>query len=288
MGMGKSLAGRFPAVRELYEQADDILGWSLSKISFEGPVEELTETRVCQPALLVHGLAGLEALRQHGCAPTPVAALGLSLGEVTALTAAGVYRFADGLRVVARRGELMQRACEQTPGAMACVIGGSVEAVEALCQECDVDMANLNCPGQIVISGDREGIKKALGLGKEKGFKHVIPLKVAGAYHSRLMESAREEFGAFLREIPMQEPEVPVFSNTTGQRVQTKEEIYTALEKQVVSPVRWEECMRNAAALGVSEFIEFGPGGVLAGLARRIDSSWKVHALEEAGDVEKL
>lgn len=288
VGMGKSLWDNSPAAKAIYEEADRVLGWSLSEISFAGPEESLTETKVCQPALFVHGLAGLAALREKGFKDQPVATLGLSLGEVTALTAAGVFSFADGLRVVARRGELMQKACQETPGAMACLIGGNREKAQELCSECDVDMANLNCPGQIVISGNRDGIDKALATGKEKGFKHVIPLKVAGAYHSRLMESARRAFGEFLQEIPTNEVKVTVFTNTTGQAVEGRAAILEALEKQVVSPVLWEDCMRSAATLGITRFLEFGPGGVLAGLAKRTDRSWEVLPVNEAGDLDPL
>ncbi|MCH8475005.1 MAG: ACP S-malonyltransferase [Opitutales bacterium] len=288
VGMGKSLYEYSSAAKALYEEADKVLGWSLSEISFGGPEETLTETKVCQPALFCHGMAALATLRESGSNENPVATLGLSLGEVTALTAAGVFTFANGLRVVARRGELMQKACEETPGAMACLIGGDLAKAQELCEECDVDMANLNCPGQIVISGHREGIDKALAEGKAKGFKHVIPLKVAGAYHSRLMESARRAFGEFLQEIPTQDVKTTVFTNTTGQAVVGRAAILEALEKQVVSPVRWEDCMRNAAALGVERFLEFGPGGVLAGLAKRTDRSWKVLPVNEASDLPAL
>lgn len=288
VGMGQSLYQSSDAARRLYDEADELLGWSLSEVSFCGPEDLLTETRVCQPALFVHGLAGLAALREKGYGELPAATLGLSLGEVTALTAAGYFSFADGLRVVARRGALMQEACESTAGAMACVIGGEESRVRELCEECDIDLANLNCPGQIVVSGYREGVEKALVRGKEMGFKHVIPLKVAGAYHSRLMEPARAQFGEFLQEVEIHSCEVPVFTNTTGHLVEGAEAIREALVKQVVSSVRWEENMRQAAALGIETFIEFGPGGVLAGLAKRTNSQWKVHAMSEAGDLETL
>lgn len=283
--MGRTLYETSAAARKLYDEADALLGWSLTDISFNGPEETLTETRVCQPALFVHGLAGLAALREQGWNRIPAATLGLSLGEVTALTAAGVFSFADGLKVVARRGALMQEACETNPGAMACVIGGQEDAVRELCEECDIDLANLNCPGQIVVSGSVEGVEKAIAEGKARGFKHVIPLKVAGAYHSRLMEPARAAFGEFLREIPMQDSKIPVFTNTTGETVRGAEAIREALEKQVVSSVRWEQNMRNAAALGVDLFLECGPGGVLAGLAKRTNPQWRVLPLNEADDL---
>ncbi len=288
VGMGKSLYEAFPTAAALYDQANEILGWDLKTICFEGPERELTETRVCQPALFLHGIAITEVLREKGLLDGAKVALGLSLGEVTALTAAGVFDFATGLRVVARRGQLMQEACETTTGGMASVIGVGREDVAALCQEFDIDMANLNCPGQIVISGEKAKVEAAVEAGKGRGFKRVIPLNVAGAYHSRLMEPARAAFAEFLQQIPFHPPQLTVFSNTTGAPVRTADEIREALVKQVVSPVLWEDCMRAAAAEGVNTFIECGPGGVLAGLARRTDSALKVVSLAEAEDIEKI
>lgn len=281
--MGRSLYDNIPVARELYDRADAVLGWKLSKICFEGPEAELTQTRVCQPALFVQGCAIAAALKASGGVEAPAACLGLSLGELTALTVAEAYSFEDGLQVVAERGRLMQEACDQTDGAMASMIGGSVEGVESLCAEFDVDMANLNCPGQIVISGESAKVAKAVEAAQASGnFRMVVPLKVAGAYHSRLMEPAREAFARYLQDIPLQSPKVPVFTNTTGQQVSEPAAIREALAKQVVSSVLWEDCMRNAAALGIETFYECGPGAVLSGLARRIDRQIKVVPIAES------
>jgi [acyl-carrier-protein] S-malonyltransferase len=277
VGMGKAFHDASPLVRDLYAEADEVLGWSLSSLSFEGPEEELTRTSVCQPALYVAGYAGYKLLGEAGKLDGVDLAAGLSLGELTALAAAESFSFADGLRVVAERGRLMQAACDTTDGAMASMIGGKEETVRSLCEEYDVDMANLNCPGQIVLSGQREKVEAATAAAKESGdFRMVVPLKVAGAYHSRLMSPAKEAFSMYLEEVPVAEPKLTVLSNTTGKPVQTPEEIRDALSAQVVSSVLWEACMREAAARGCTEFYECGPGGVLGGLAKRTDRSWTV------------
>lgn len=285
VGMGRSLYENHAAARALYDQANQVLGWDLARVSFEGPEEELTQTRVCQPALLVHGLALHAIMQEQGRLGDARFALGLSLGEITALTAAGVFEFASGLRVVAERGRLMQLACEQTSGTMASVIGEDRERVAALCREFDVDMANLNCPGQIVISGDRGRIAAAVAAARERGMRKVIPLKVAGAYHSRLMEPAREAFAAFLAGIQFRTPNLTVFSNVSGRAVTEPDDIRAALVRQVVSPVLWEECMRRAVATGAAAFWELGPGGVLAGLARRTNRDWPVRSFAESADL---
>lgn len=288
VGMGKSLYESSAAARHLYDQADQTLGWSLTRVSFEGPETELTQTRVCQPALFVHGLALLAALRESGKLPSnePVAALGLSLGEVTAYVAAGVLDFATGLKVVAERGRLMQVACEKTTGGMAAVIGEERSRVAELCQEFGIEAANFNAPGQIIISGEKSSIDAAVAACKERGWKRVMPLNVAGAYHSRLMEPARAAFSDFLQGISFASPRLTVFTNTTGHTVSDPAEIKAALVKQVVSSVLWEDCMRSAAATpGITEFWELGPGGVLAGLARRTEKAWSVRTFSEFADV---
>ncbi len=285
VGMGRSLVEGSGTARDLYATADSVLGWELSQISWEGPEETLTETRVCQPALYVHGYAVYTLLKEAGKLGDVSLAAGLSLGELTALAAAEAFSFEDGLRVVAERGRLMQEACDATDGAMASMIGGSREAVKALCAEHDVDMANLNSPGQIVISGDSAKVARAVEAAKAAGsFKMVVPLKVAGAYHSRLMEPARQQFEKFLQGVEIAQPKLTVLSNTTGKAVTTPEEIRTALAKQVVSSVLWEDCLREAAALGVTDFYECGVGGVLAGLARRTDRNLSVTSVAEYSD----
>ena len=286
VGMGLSLYENSNVARDVYDRADQVLGWNLSKICFEGPLEELTNTSVCQPALFIMGIAGAAILKERGLIDDLGAALGLSLGELTALTVAEAFDFETGLKVVAERGRLMQEACESTDGSMASLIGGSLDAIRAICEACDVDMANLNCPGQIVISGESEKIAKAVEAANATGdFKRVIPLTVAGAYHSRLMEKARQAFAAYLETVAVKEPKVPVFTNTTGLEVKTPDEIRTALGKQVVSSVLWEDCMLNAARLDIDKFYECGPGKVLMGLGRRIDRSISIVPITEYSNI---
>lgn len=286
--MGKSLYDGSPAARALYDEANQALGWDLAKVSFEGPEAELTQTKVCQPALFAHGLALLAALREAGKVPAgePTHALGLSLGELTAYCAAGVFDFATDLKIVAERGRLMQVACEQTSGTMAAVIGEERAKVQELCRDFDVEAANFNAPGQIIISGEKTKVGAAVAAAKERGMKKVMPLNVAGAYHSRLMEPARAQFAAYLENIPFSAPRFAVFTNTTGQAISDPAAIKAALVKQVVSSVLWEDCMRSAAAAGVTGFWELGPGGVLAGLARRTEKAWIVTSFAELADVQ--
>jgi [acyl-carrier-protein] S-malonyltransferase len=209
----------------------------------------------------------------------------LSLGEVTAYCAAGVFDFATGLRIVAERGRLMQQACVETKGGMAAVIGEDRARVLELCDAFNIEAANFNAPGQIIISGEKTRVEAAVAGAKERGMKKVMPLNVAGAYHSRLMEPARAAFANYLQPIVFSPPRCVVFSNTTGQAISEPAAIKSALVKQVVSSVLWEDCMRSAAAAGATEFWELGPGGVLAGLARRTDKTWVVKSLSEFSDL---
>jgi [acyl-carrier-protein] S-malonyltransferase len=285
VGMGKSLFDGSAAARALYQQADGILGWELTKVSFEGPEADLTQTKVCQPALFVHGLAVVAALQEQGKLPEVSYALGLSLGEVTALTFAGVFDFATGLRVVAARGRLMQQACEQSVGGMAAIIGEERPKVQQLCAEFGIEAANFNAPGQIIVSGEKAKVDALVAAAKNKGLKRVMPLNVAGAYHSRLMEPARVEFARYLSGITFARPRCLVFTNTTGGPVSDPDQIREALVRQVVSSVLWEDCMRNAVTAGATNFLECGPGAVLAGLARRTEKSWNVKSMAELADL---
>jgi [acyl-carrier-protein] S-malonyltransferase len=285
VGMGKSLYENSAAARALYDESNRVLGWELTRVSFEGPDTELTQTKVCQPALFVHGLAIKAALEEQGKLPEVKYALGLSLGEITALTAAGVFDFATGLRVVAERGRLMQLACERTTGGMAAIVGEERAKVMDLCREFDIEAANFNAPGQIIISGEKSKVEAAVVAAKARGIKKAMPLNVAGAYHSRLMEPARAEFAAFLEGVQFKAPRFTVFTNTTGKAVSEPADIKAALVKQVVSSVLWEDCMQSAAAAGATQFWEFGPGGVLAGLARRTNKEWPVKSFSEFSDL---
>jgi [acyl-carrier-protein] S-malonyltransferase len=271
VGMGRDLCEKYEVCRTLFARANDVLGRDLRAICFAGPEDILTKTDNAQPALFVHSLAGLEALRSQVPDLKIDATAGLSLGEFTALTAAGAVSFEDGLRMVQARGRFMQEACDATTGGMASIINMDDAALEQVCREADVDIANLNCPGQTVISGDKQKIAKAVELAKARGAKRAIPLVVAGAYHSRLMETARVKVADALARLPMLTPKVPVVSNVTARPAATVAEIKDLLVRQVISPVRWSESMQWLIAQGFTRFIELGPGTVLSGLMKRIN-----------------
>jgi [acyl-carrier-protein] S-malonyltransferase len=270
VGMGKDLAAACPPAQELFAQADEILDRPLSVIAFEGPEDELVKTVNCQPALYVHGLACLAALRQEVPDFAPQFAAGLSLGEFTAHAAAGTFSFGDGLKLVAERGRLMQHACERTSGAMAAMIGGEESAVRELAKECDVDVANFNSPGQIVLSGTVEGIEKVVAGAKDKGIRKAAKLNVAGAYHSRLMQSAADSLAPTLATTRMQPPGFPVIANVTARPVTDPAAAREALAAQVTGSVRWTETIEYLADVEKVElFLELGPGGIVAGLVKR-------------------
>jgi len=270
VGMGCDLAKKYPHAGELFAFADAILTRSLSRITFEGPEEELTQTKNCQPALFVHGLACLAALHAEAGQFPVQAAAGLSLGEFTAHAAAGTFDFEAGLRLVAQRGEFMQEACEGSTGAMAAMIGGDESAVRALASETDVDVANLNSPGQIVISGEAAKVALAVSLAKEHGIRVAKTLNVAGAYHSRLMNSAFLKLGEELQRTQLATPSFPVICNVDAAPVSEPDAIRSSLQDQVTGTVRWTETIEYLVDEAKCElFIELGPGGVLAGLLNR-------------------
>lgn len=286
VGMGRSLYENSATAKALYDQANEVLGWDLKGICFEGPSEALTETKVCQPALYVHGFVTYTLLKEQGHFDDLTATCGLSLGELTALAAADVYDFSTGLQLVAERGRLMQEACDATEGGMAAVIGGTREDVQSFCDRFDIQIANLNCPGQIVISGEKDRVMEAVANSKEAGFKLCKPLNVAGAYHSRLMESASQAFATFIKDFDFSAPQIAVYTNVTGESVREPNEIKEMLVQQVVSSVRFEDNLRNMAADNqLSNFAECGPGKVLAGFAKRIDKSLNVSSYYEFDDL---
>jgi len=287
VGMGRDLAEQFPTAADLFRQAGEILGRNLSQITWNGPIEELTKTSNCQPALFVHGLACLLVLRELAGNFLIGGAAGLSLGEITAYAAADTFDFASGLKLVQRRGELMDEACAATNGAMAAMIGADENVVRQLAADEDVDIANINAPGQIVISGERAKVEAAIGLAREYGIRRATLLNVAGAYHSRLMESAYEKLGAALQHVTVQSPRFPVISNVTGEEVETPIEIRQTLQDQVTGTVRWMDCVERLAGLGCDFFTELGPGGVLAGLLRRTRKDADVMSVSDAESVRK-
>ncbi len=271
VGMGRDLYERFGVCRELFDQANDVLGRDLRKICFEGPEDVLTRTDNTQPGILLTSLACLAALKTQVPNLEFSATAGLSLGEFTALTAAEAMGFGDTLRLIQARARFMQEACEATTGGMAAIIGMDDTALAEVCRETDVDIANLNCPGQTVISGERDKIAKAVVLAKARGAKRATSLTVAGAYHSRLMESARGKLAAELAKVPVHLPRVPVVSNVTARPAGSVVEIKELLVRQVTSSVRWSDSMQWLIGQGFTRFIELGPGQVLSGLMKRMN-----------------
>ena len=287
VGMGKDLVEKYPVAAELFARADSILGRSLSRIAFEGPDEELVQTKNCQPALFVHGLACLAALRAEiGDFPVHAAA-GLSLGEFTAHAAAGTFDFETGLRLVAQRGLFMQDACESTNGTMAAMIGGDESAVRTLAAETDVDVANLNSPGQIVISGETSKVALAVSLAKEHGVRMAKTLNVAGAYHSRLMNTAFVKLGDELARTELKTPKFTVICNVDAQPVSEVGEIRSSLQDQVTGTVRWTETIEHLVDKeGCELFLELGPGGILAGLLNRTRKGTACVSISDCGSLE--
>jgi [acyl-carrier-protein] S-malonyltransferase len=271
VGMGRDLADAWPEAAEIFQNADEILGYGLSQIAFEGPVEKLTKTSVAQPALFVHGLACLAVLRQLVPGFSFQAAAGLSLGEFTAHAAAGTFSFEDGLRLVDARARYMQEACESSQGGMAAIIGADENQVRDLAAAAEVDVANLNCPGQVVISGEASKVAMAAGMAKDFGARKAVELTVAGAFHSRLMEPAYQRLTQKLATTPMQEPQVPVICNVDAIPVRQPDGIRQALAEQVTGSVRWTESINYLLDHEKCDLlVELGPGGVLAGLVNRI------------------
>src|SRR5213592_2935783 len=285
VGMGRDLAEKFPVAADLFREADEILGRKLSGIAWNGPIEELTKTLNCQPALYVHGLACLAALREIGGNFPVGGAAGLSLGEITAHAAAGTFDFATGLKLVQLRAQFMEEACATTLGGMAAMIGGTENDVRRLAADEDVDVANINASGQIVVSGELAKVEAAVGVAKEYGIRRATMLNVAGAYHSRLMQSAYEKLGGALLHVVVKPPRFSVISNVTGREVATPVEIRRTLQDQVTSTVRWVDCMERLVDLGCDLFVELGPGGVLAGLLKRTRKDVDVMSVSDVESV---
>ena len=289
VGMGKDLAEQYPVVANLFQRADTFLKRPLSSLMFEGPQEELTQTVHCQPALYVHGTACLAAFLQEmgGELPGVVATAGLSLGEFTAHAAAGTFDFETGLSLVSQRARFMQDACDNTQGTMAAMIGGEENVVRDLAAETDVDIANLNAPGQIVISGERSKVELAVSLAKDRNIRRATLLNVAGAYHSRLMNSAYVRLGKVLDVTDFQVPKYKVICNVDAKPVADASSIRNALREQVTSSVRWAESMEYLLDVEkIDLFIEFGPGGVLAGLFGRIRKGTNVLSVSDVPSLQ--
>ncbi len=271
-GMGLDLYEKSPVAQELFEQANSILGFSITDIMFEGSAEQLKETKVTQPAIFLHSVILAKVL---GDSFQPEMVAGHSLGELSALVANGVLSFEDGLKLVSKRALAMQKACEIQPSTMAAVLGLEDAVVEDTCAEIDgvVVAANYNCPGQLVISGSIEAIEKACEVLTEKGARRALVLPVGGAFHSPLMEPAREELAAAIKATPFAQPTCPIYQNVIAKAVTSPDEIKENLIAQLTAPVKWTQCVQQMIADGGTEFTEVGPGKVLQGLMRKIDRS---------------
>lgn len=292
LGMGRDLYQRYSEAKALFDEADELLGFRLSRLCFEGPEEELHDTINTQPAILTMSLATLEALRARHHVENAAFAAGHSLGEYSALVASGHLSFADGVRLVRERGRLMKKAGEDRPGGMAAILGLAAEIVDEACQQASeetgsiVQVANYNSPGQIVISGEQKGLEKAMELARSQGARHVVSLAVSIAGHSPLMESAAQELRHAIESAVFQEAEIPVVANVTARPLTSTEEIQEELIKQLVSPVQWVDSVRYMLNNGVKTFIEIGPRDVLGKLLKRIDPGAAATSIGDIAGIE--
>ncbi|MFO1487773.1 MAG: ACP S-malonyltransferase [Verrucomicrobiota bacterium] len=284
VGMGRDLAEKFPSARAWFDRANAALGYDLAGVCFNGPDAELTKTENAQPGIFLVSWVAFQLLKEQVPSLAFQATAGLSLGEFTALTAAGAMSFEDGLRVVRQRGKFMQEACEATKGGMAAVIGLDEAPTREVCAQAGVVLANLNCPGQLVISGEEEKIIQACDLAKAKGAKRAIPLPVAGAYHSPLMAGAQPKLQAELGKINISTPAVPVISNVTAEAHGS--DISARLVEQVCASVLWEKSIRLLLSQGYTRFIELGPGTALSGFMKRIDKNAQMLNVADVASLE--
>ena len=283
-GMGKDLYENFPESRAIFERAEAVLGFSLRNFCFTGTEEQLKVTKISQPAIVTVSIAAYEAFKARTNV-TPGYMAGLSLGEYSALIASGSLTFEDGIRLIKRRGELMDAAARKYPGKMAAVLELAMDKLKEICVSSGAEIANLNCPGQIVITGKSLAVDKAIDLCVSAGAKRVIPLEVSGGFHSSLMSEASEGLKEALEKIVMRPPAVPVISNYTALPQDEVAQIKENLVQQVRSSVKWEDSMRFILSKGINNFIEFGPGKVLKGLMRKIDSNAQVVNIEKKEDI---
>jgi [acyl-carrier-protein] S-malonyltransferase len=283
--MARDLVATYPAANEIFDQADATLGFKLSELCFNGPDDALTDTINAQPALLAHGVAAWRVFNALHPDLIPAFTAGHSLGEYSALVAAGAIEFSDALKLVRERGRLMKLAGAQSPGAMASVLNMDVSALEAVCNETGAQIANYNNPGNIVISGTKESIERASALAKTRGARRVLMLAVSIASHSRLMEPAAREFAHAVNAVAFRAPSIPVISNVTAQPLASADEIRADLIAQLTSSVQWIKSVEFMAAQGVEKFIELGPKDAVAGMVRRIVKD--VHAVS-IGDVASM
>lgn len=288
VGMGKSLCESFAEAKAVFQKANEILGYSIEEICFNGPEDEIVRTVYAQPAIFVTSIAALKVLQTKVPELTPSFVAGLSLGEFTALVAAGSISFEDGLNLVKLRAEAMERAAQNNPGTMASIMGLEQSDCEAVANEAGCEVANLNSPDQIVLSGKIEAVEKACQLAEEKGAKRAIMLKVGGAFHSSLMNDAKNDLQKALAGTEIKQPSCVFIPNAKAQPVSDASEIRTLLAEQLTSSVRWIETMQRAKEANLTHIIEVGPGKVLKGLARRCDRDLQVSTCGEAADLESL
>jgi len=293
VGMGKDLCAGFPEAKAVFDQADAALGYPISKICFEGPEAELKRTANTQPAILTHSIAALRVLeaRRPERVAGAIAAAGHSLGEYSAGVAAGAYAFADAVRVVHERGQFMQEAVPEGVGAMTAVLGLAPDAVSRACADAEVDTgkivspANFNCPEQTVIAGHAEAVARASELCRERGAKKAVPLPVSAPFHCALMEPAADRLRPVLDALAVADPRIPIVTNVDAAEAVKADEVRIALARQVAAPVRWVESIERMAAMGATEAVEIGPGGVLAGLVRRIRKEIPVASIGKAEQI---
>ena len=290
VGMGADLYEKFDSVRSYYSRASEALGFDLAEISFNGPIEELTQTSITQPAIFIHSYSLSMLLAEKGFKADFAA--GHSLGEYAAYASAGSLELADAINLVKARAGSMQKACDENPGTMAAVIGMELEALETICAQQNangvVNVANLNSPAQLVISGEIDPIRNVMAIAKERGAKIVKELNVSGAFHSPLMNSAVEELSRALENVPISSPEFPVYKNVSGQPLVDPEEIKGSLIEQLTSPVKWYPSMLNMANAGAVEFIEIGPGKVLQGLTKRTNKEFRSFGIDRLDDLDLI
>ncbi len=292
-GMGVGLAQVFPIARQVFERSDQILGYPLSKLAWEGPTEDLDDTVHTQPALLTHSVAALRVFQQHFPGFQPAYVAGHSMGELTALVASGSLDFDSTLRLVQRRGQLMKRAGQIEPGGMAAVLGLEIPTLEAICEQASQDgdtvqVANDNCPGQVVISGHQSALEAAMVLANAAGARRVLRLAVSIASHSPLMASAQQDFNQAVNLAPITDPRIPILGNVTGLPLLTAAKIRSDLQAQLRSRVRWTETIQAMLASGIDTFIELGSGEVLSGLVKRIDRGVNRITLGKPEDFARL
>jgi [acyl-carrier-protein] S-malonyltransferase len=289
VGMGKELFENCKASRETFEEADDVLGFKISKLCFEGSKEELDKTENTQPAILATSIAALKALEENGIKADLAA--GLSLGEYTALVYSGIFKFSDAVKLVKKRGKFMQEAVPMGEGAMAAVIGLDGYKVKEVCKKASefgiIEPSNFNCPGQIAVAGEVLAVEKAIDIAKEAGARKVVMLQVSGPFHTSMLKPASDKLKTELEQVEINDFNVPVITNVTGDYIKSKDDVKQLLQKQVMSSVLWEDTIKRMIADGVDTFVEIGPGKTLSGFVKKVDRSLRIFNVEDLNSLNK-